>query len=455
MKLSNPVTVIDQQTPMGAGGLRQGTGPSGGGGAAPFSPEQVAGLTLWLDAASVTGSDGDVIGTWADLSGVANHATQATAGRRPLLKVVSGKKYLRFDGSDDSLVTAGLPWTSGAFTVIALVKQSVTTGAGYYFSADASASRGFSPGYNARYFDCPLWGVNSCYSTSSTVNDTTYGIRVVRRSSAPLVTFRLNDTAVTPLSGAPASALLSPTNTGAMIGAAAQGSSHFNGDIGALLVYTGELTYSQVQNVEAYLNTRYALSLTFKKMLVCDGDSWMAGYSTYTPCPTQLATLLGSGWELYNGGAGGETLANMESNAATTVDRYWASQNTSVLLTIGGINDIANGDSLATVQSRWITYMTNRRAAGHTHIVAQTLLTVNNVIVNAAEEIVRAAFNTWLKGAAAAAYYDHLFDAEAVTELADPNNATYRDGDHVHPTTAGNAAWAAALQTFLSGLGIN
>ena len=79
------------------------------------------GLKLWLDASdgSTIVSDGTgAIQQWSDKSGSGNHATQPTAGERPVLNsgALNGKPAVRFDGSDDGMVIAdslslGRPYT--------------------------------------------------------------------------------------------------------------------------------------------------------------------------------------------------------------------------------------------------------------------------------------------------------------------------------------------------------
>ena len=76
---------------------------------APFSPIRIAGLKLWLDASAITGlNDGDAVGTWTDLSGNGNNATQATASKKPLYKtnIQNGKPAVQFDSVDDGMNTA-------------------------------------------------------------------------------------------------------------------------------------------------------------------------------------------------------------------------------------------------------------------------------------------------------------------------------------------------------------
>lgn len=82
-----------------------------------FSPADISGLKLWLDASQITGlNDGDAVTTWADLSGNGNDATQATVSKKPLYKtaIQNGRPGLLSDGVDDLLsgsVTAPQPCT--------------------------------------------------------------------------------------------------------------------------------------------------------------------------------------------------------------------------------------------------------------------------------------------------------------------------------------------------------
>jgi len=93
-----------------------------------FTPKNISGLALWLDAADGStlfqNSDGttpatatsDPVGYWRDKSGNSRHATQATAGSRPTIGAQNGRKTLTFDGTDDHLVLGNL---SAAFPAAA------------------------------------------------------------------------------------------------------------------------------------------------------------------------------------------------------------------------------------------------------------------------------------------------------------------------------------------------
>jgi hypothetical protein len=65
--------------------------------------------SAYYAAWAITGLvDGDPVGTWLDLSGNGNHATQATAAKKPLYKVniVNGQPVVRFDAVDDAMTTS-------------------------------------------------------------------------------------------------------------------------------------------------------------------------------------------------------------------------------------------------------------------------------------------------------------------------------------------------------------
>lgn len=82
-----------------------------------FSPTEIEGLALWLDASDGStlfqNSDGtvpatassDPVGYWGDKSGNGRHLTQALSGSRPSLLPtgISSKPAMNFDGTDDNI----------------------------------------------------------------------------------------------------------------------------------------------------------------------------------------------------------------------------------------------------------------------------------------------------------------------------------------------------------------
>jgi hypothetical protein len=104
-----------------------------GGAAAPFSPTDIASLQLmlewqtgiWQDSARTTPATAtdDPIGSWDDQTANANHATQATAGNRLILKADG----IAFNDSTDFLQLTSNISLTGAFTVYAVMKRGVST----------------------------------------------------------------------------------------------------------------------------------------------------------------------------------------------------------------------------------------------------------------------------------------------------------------------------------------
>lgn len=83
-----------------------------GGEEAAFSPIDIAGLTIWIDASLGTyieigggttpSGNGDLVGTWRDQSGNNNHLTTFDNSLRPILNtnVINGLPSVNADGSD-------------------------------------------------------------------------------------------------------------------------------------------------------------------------------------------------------------------------------------------------------------------------------------------------------------------------------------------------------------------
>ena len=112
--------------------------------ASAFVPTDIAGLAQWLyfsdantlytDAGTTkVSSDGDAIYQANDKSGNNKHATQTTAGYRPLYKtgIQNSKSIARFDGSDDYLLPNTNEIEGSAWTLFISFKSTSSSGALY------------------------------------------------------------------------------------------------------------------------------------------------------------------------------------------------------------------------------------------------------------------------------------------------------------------------------------
>ena len=106
-------------------------------------PTEIAGLALWLDAndldtlwqddgVTAADGDGDPVGRWDDKSGNDRHVSQATAGKRPVVKldVQNGLNVVRFDaGSTQWMASAStqVVGADGTWTAFAVAEAANTT----------------------------------------------------------------------------------------------------------------------------------------------------------------------------------------------------------------------------------------------------------------------------------------------------------------------------------------
>ncbi|HXG09465.1 MAG TPA: hypothetical protein VNK04_06720 [Gemmataceae bacterium] len=227
-----------------------------------FSPDQVAGLKLWLKADAITGlNDGDAVTTWEDSSGQNNDATQSTVAKKPTYQTneINGKPCVRFDGFDDCLQTPAFsvgPLT--AFVVLKLTTLRII----YEQSANANEAPGF-------------WLYGSTHSTlfvhkpaGGTARDRPGGLPtgawqiVTQRCDGTHAGHKLwingDEQSLTDnLSSNPGTAEISDVlNIGARNNGAAFASAV---DIAELLIYDAAVSDSDRQLIENYLNNKYAI----------------------------------------------------------------------------------------------------------------------------------------------------------------------------------------------------
>jgi hypothetical protein len=117
---------------------RLGLSPRGRRATAPaFSPPRLPTLAFWYDATDGLYENG----TWHDLSGNHNHATQANAAQRPSQTLdQAGRQVVRFDGTNDALLVAAPPDLSAGLTLFVVYR--VRTPADFHGIVTASAATG-------------------------------------------------------------------------------------------------------------------------------------------------------------------------------------------------------------------------------------------------------------------------------------------------------------------------
>jgi PKD repeat protein len=209
----------------------------------PFDPSDVADLLMWLKADAITGlNDGDPVSTWPDASGNGKDATQSKASKRPKYRTneVNGLPALEFDASDDGLSTKANPPKS---TTIIAVYKSRAGASGKTLNGGFSVFMGPYVGFYRNY--------TLAFVTGPPVTAGRWVIHTLRQSSSLAELF---------IDGAPSGSTTSTRNPGS-IQLARQGNygEKLDGSIAEVLVYSRTLTDTELADVHAWLQARYAI----------------------------------------------------------------------------------------------------------------------------------------------------------------------------------------------------
>jgi hypothetical protein len=214
-----------------------------------FSPTQIDGLDLWLEAAHLALSDGDPISTWADQSTGANDATQS-GSNRPIYKAsqLDGKAVVRFDGANDYMnLTNNLSNTTD-YTLFVVYKKR-TTGVKMPTLGN-TADAGMYAWYDYSDDNMYVFSHSEPYYTAA-AGFTSYTLIVERWSSTTVTTFK----------NAASFSISAGSGTGGTSGYAQIGirgaSEYADGDIAEILYYSVALGTTDRQLVENYLHTKY------------------------------------------------------------------------------------------------------------------------------------------------------------------------------------------------------
>lgn len=230
-----------------------------------FSPKQIAGLGLWLDAAdsSTVSLDGSGnVEAWADKSGNGRNATQTTAANRPdYAGTLNGKNVVGFAGSPEALTgtnpTPGAtlrtvfsvwnPGSSGA-TRECVIDLGDTSASGQAFAITNEVAVRVVNGF--------AWFANNPISAPAVLTIS------LPSADAAAITGRLNGLAIGQTSNS-AQAI----SSGAIyrVGDAVEGTAPttypLTGSVAEILVYSRVLTAAEVQKTERYLSSKWGIAL--------------------------------------------------------------------------------------------------------------------------------------------------------------------------------------------------
>ena len=214
-----------------------------------FSPANLSGLSLWLKGdAGITLSGSDVT-AWADQSGNGKHATPLTES--PTLTTISSKSFVSFNGIDQALsganVISNLPCT-----IISVVRVASYLGEDLWFEQyDETDSIGLYA--NGDTFGWTAYNGSAFQSTDAPWPTNTTQLATTIFNSGSSEHFRNGVAEGTGDSG-------STTPAGPYyLSYFAPVDSYKNYDIAEIIVYNRVLTTLERQQVEAYLNAKYAI----------------------------------------------------------------------------------------------------------------------------------------------------------------------------------------------------
>lgn len=238
------------------------------GGPKLWRPNQLA-LSLWLDAedtASIT-LNGSTVSQWSDKSGNGRHATQATAAAQPGYgaTALSGKPSINWSGANNIFLdTANWSLAPDRKYSSFAVASSPTWGGGSRFGRIWVSRSGYPQGYLGQgelagsaltiggsiLTTCAVTGVSG-----ANVLSTSFGTAGL---AANVIDIAVNAGTPTTLSG----------NTGALgtlgvrIGAdltVTNGGNTWDGQIGEVVIISGDLTSADRQRMEGYLAWKWGL----------------------------------------------------------------------------------------------------------------------------------------------------------------------------------------------------
>jgi hypothetical protein len=228
----------------------------------PFAPSDISGLQLWFKADGTlwqtsarllaATADGDSVGAWDDASANANHALQATLGKRPTLKtnIVGGKPVVRFAGSVN--INPGTHNTDTVWSIFAVASKSGGTGYQSVFTGnDASLYARLT---------ADVWGTyeNTDISSGTAMGTTSAIEMIVKRAANDIDLANNGGPLVNRTTGSGVQNRPAPTT----IGNEQAGLQQFAGDIAELIVYNVPVTKAQMDQLGGYLGTKYGITWT-------------------------------------------------------------------------------------------------------------------------------------------------------------------------------------------------
>jgi hypothetical protein len=242
----------------------------------PFTPSQLSGLVLWLEATQGVVTNQSKVSTWMDRSGRNNNAGQSVAALQPsfVTGVVNGLPVIRFANTALQVTdSVTLQWAAEDFTLLVVggYKNTTTSGLGYgMFVAKQETPYPYAGpalwgNYTAPMLDTVIGmqadssGTQYAISTNAK-NDGAIRVYTGRRVGTSLEV-RVNGTVqgtATATSSVNVNASGRPLFIGGVPGTNTV-TQALDGDIAEILAVRGPLSDAELTQLEAYLKAKYGL----------------------------------------------------------------------------------------------------------------------------------------------------------------------------------------------------
>lgn len=226
-----------------------------------FSPADLAGLALWLDASdlSTITHSGGAVSQWDDKSGNARHVTQGTASAQPTTGAATqnGKNVLSFDGNDTLSRTGMSVALSNTYTKILVASPSSGTDDYLWQLAESTATNqdSFITKYASKAYEQYVNGISTVRYTVGAPGSTGANlVLTVRNGSA--FSSRFNGAASGSQTGS--ATVLNWAST--YIGGSNAGNT-MTGTFSEVLLYARVLSADEIASVESYLASKWGVTL--------------------------------------------------------------------------------------------------------------------------------------------------------------------------------------------------
>jgi hypothetical protein len=242
------------------------------GGGASFSPANLSGLSLWLKADAGVTLSGSNVTAWADQSGSGNNATVENSGEEPTFvsSFSNSKPAIQFNGTTQLLIVADSSSLDFINTSIFIVLKRTGDGTGNEITFMKNGSILTD---DAVYWNCArLNNGNSTFTLNVGGSRPDLDTNTDLTSGNPTIlelTYNGTDSFIY-TNGSQTATYSEPTGSIETTSGSLQiggynksfnnpGGELFNGQIAEIVMYNRAVTGTERQQVEAYLNTKYAI----------------------------------------------------------------------------------------------------------------------------------------------------------------------------------------------------